>query len=581
MRQVFVSPRYFSAADILIFLLLGACIYGIIAIGAQWQADYHPVTEIDLSIGALPRYALFSAMRGLVAYILSLAFTLVVGYSAAKSKKAERIIIPLIDILQSIPVLGFLPGLVLGLIALFPKTNLGLELAAIIMIFTGQVWNMTFSFYSSLKSLPSDYSEASKIMGLTWWQKFWRLEMPFSSVNLVWNSLMSMAGGWFFLSVSEAFTLGEREYRIPGVGAYMAVAISKSDTGAMLNGIIAMVCIIFVLDTFIWHPILSWVRRFRLEDVPGIAPEEPLMTLAIRESRFIRLVKVFYRRYLVRKRTRTELPEKSIPLPRMIGLTTRETRKIWNSSVKYVEPILWVVAIGIVGAGFMRLVNILLNVDGETWIYLLSATGFTFLRVVGALALSSLWAVPVGIWIGLSAKRIAVAQPIIQIFASFPAPMLYPLALAIFISLGMSLDWSSMFLMMLGVQWYVLFNVLAGALKISQELGDSLNLMKNSHWDRWTTLYLPSVFPSLVTGWVTAAGGAWNASIVAEYISYQGKTLAAKGLGAAISTAAGKPDFNLLAASLTLMIIVVLALNQTLWDKLYKLAQSRYRMDAL
>src|ERR1035438_2736430 len=269
MAQYFIARRYMATADIIILFILGAVIFGVVTMAGEWKTEFHPITNIDLSLHALPRYALFSALRGITAYFLSLVFTLTVGYLAAKNKLAEKIIIPLIDILQSVPVLTFLPGLILGFIALFPKTNTGLEIATILMIFSGQVWNMTFSFYSSLKSIPKDYEEAAAVMGLTRWQKFLRLEMPFSAVGLAWNSLMGMAGGWFFLSVCEAFTLGTLEYRLPGVGAYMAMATKVGNTQAMIYGIIAMVSIILVLDFVVWHPILSWVRRFRLEEVPS------------------------------------------------------------------------------------------------------------------------------------------------------------------------------------------------------------------------------------------------------------------------------------------------------------------------
>jgi NitT/TauT family transport system permease protein len=579
-QQILKPPRYFSTADLLILSLIGAFIYGLMSLGAEWRSDYHPVTEIDLSLEALPRYALFSAMRGLVAYCISLVFTLVVGYAAAKSKKAERIILPLLDIGQSIPVLGFLPGLVLGLIALFPDTNLGLELAAIIMIFTGQVWNMTFAFYSSLKSMPADYTEAARIMGLSWKQKFWRLELPFSATNLAWNSLISVAGGWFFLSVCEAFTLGNTEFLLPGVGAYMSVAIDRGDSRAMIYGVCAMILIIVTYDVLLWRPLLTWVRRFRVEEGIEVNPSEPLMLLLFRESRLIRWAKVIYRKNVARKLAQhrepiegpliaTHLPERAVA----------KKKRFWTAYLKYLGPILWIGLALLAIMGSLKLGRILLQVPPSTWGECLMATGFTFLRIMAAIFLSTLWTVPVGLWIATSPERIRLAQPILQIFASFPAPMLYPLAVALFLMIGLDLNWGSILLMMLGAQWYVLFNVLAGALKISQELSDTVSMMQLSRWDRWKTLYLPSVFPNLVTGWVIAAGGSWNASIVAEYISYKGKILVSNGLGAVIHNAAADADFKLLAASLTLMVLVVITTNRTLWARLYTLAQTRYRME--
>lgn len=579
MAQAFYTKRFFSLGDILVFLVLGSTVYGVIATGSHWRADFQPVTQIDLSLSALPMYALFSTIRGMTAYLLSLIFSLIVGYAAAKSKRAESVLIPMIDILQSVPVLGFLPGLVLALVTLFPKTNTGLELVAIILVFTGQVWNMTFSFYSSLKGLPTEYHEASSIMGLSWYRKLIRIELPYSAVNLAWNSLMSMAGGWFFLNVAESFTLGSKEYRIPGVGSYMSVAIQKGDTRAMWYGIITMVLIIIFLDIIVWRPVFSFVRKFRLEETGEGSVTEPLMLLALKESRFMRLLQYIYKknkqkRYL--KALHRVQPDHVSQEPLRQQMKNQERLQ---KVLKTVTPVLFVALIALVIYGSIKLIHALMEIPGASWFDLFTATSFTFLRVIGSLVISSLWAVPVGIWIGLSPKRTRIAQPIVQVLASFPAPMLYPLALTILFKIGMDLNWSSMFLMILGVQWYVLFNVLAGALRIPQELGDTMNMMQSSRWDRWRVLYLPSIFPALVTGWITAAGGAWNASIVSEYLSYGGKTITAHGLGAFISKATDSGDMTLLAASLTMMIGFVVLLNRTFWKRVYSLAQNRYRLD--
>jgi NitT/TauT family transport system permease protein len=583
MAQAVNSQRRYSAvADIFIFALILTSIYGVFAVSHQWRAEFQPVTEIDLSINALPKYALFSAIRGLVAYLLSLTFTLVVGYWAAKSKRAEKFIIPAIDILQSIPPIGFLPGLLLGLITLFPRTNTGLELACIITIFTGQVWNMTFSFYSSLKSVPSEFNEASKVMGLSWFQKLIKLELPFSAVGLAWNSLLSMAGGWFFLIICEATTLGDKVYRLPGLGAYMAVALEKQNVRAEIYGVIAMIFVIMTLDFTIFHPLLAWVRRFRLEDIPGVKPPEPLMVLAVRDSKLLRYFKYLYRKSRAHQTIRIEKPPaiynfvnfKKLPL-----LNSETNKKAWSKSWNYLGHFLTVVVLALIVLGTLKLFHVLGSVPLATWLRLLRQTFFTFLRVMGALAISTLWAVPVGIWIGTSEKRARIAQPIIQILASFPAPMLYPIVTAIFLATGMSLNWGSMFLMLMGVQWYVLFNVLAGSLRISQTLNDTLLLMKSSRLDRWRILYIPSVFPALVTGWVTAAGGAWNASMVAEFITTKGKIITADGLGAAIAQAGADADSHTLAAGLTVMVITVVSFNRLVWKRIYKLAQTRFRMD--
>src|SRR5215813_12325390 len=299
--QKVVIARRFSAADAVVIGLVLATIYALIAYGRELEAAFHRAVDIDLSLYSLPYYTLFSALRGLAAFILSLSFTIVVGYWAAKSSRAERILIPLLDILQSIPVLGFLPGLVLALIAIFPRTNTGLELACIIMIFTGQVWNMTFSFYSSLKSVPSDFNDVSTVIGLSAVEKLRKVELPFAAMNLVWNGLMSMSGGWFFLSVCEAFTLGNQQYRLPGIGAYMATAIARGNPSAMLAGIVAMSLLIVFMDILIWRPVLAWAHQFRLEEVPGFTVTEPLMKNLVRDSGLLRSLNAAYRRRVLHR----------------------------------------------------------------------------------------------------------------------------------------------------------------------------------------------------------------------------------------------------------------------------------------
>jgi NitT/TauT family transport system permease protein len=590
-----ISLRKFSPlVDFAILLFLGTTIYGLISFGQEWQADFHPSTDIDLSFKSIPIYAIFSTIRAIAAYFLSLIFTLVVGYIAAKFKWAERLIIPLLDILQSIPVLGFLPGLVLGLIAIFPRTNVGLELSAILMIFTGQVWNMTFSFYSSLKAVPPELSEAAEVMDLDWKKRLIRLELPFSAVNLAWNSLMSMAGGWFFLSVCEAFTLGDREFRLPGLGSYMAAAIDQGNNGAMCMGITAMIAVIILMNIVVWRPTLAWVHRFRLEDVPGVAENEPFIQLMLKESNIYH----FFRR-LIRKPPKLFFPpiaSQVITASRdfsnslrariapVIGSTksTKQNDAIKRRLSKTSRLILWffsIITIAFMFWSFLSLGRIFATISASVWIMLLKNMSWTLLRVVTTLVLSTLWTVPVGIWIGMSARRVKLAQPIVQILASFPAPMLYPIAIAAFFSLGFNFDVASTFLMLLGVQWYVLFNVLAGAMRIPLELIYVTDLFETSFWRRCRTLYVPSIFPALVTGWITAAGGAWNASIVSEYIAYKGQTLSTPGLGSTISLAAGQANFPLLAASLSVMVIVVIILNRTFWTKIYRLSQTRFRMD--
>ena len=559
-------------ADLVMIIGIGALLYSSFVFVGEWKSQFNPSIHIDLSLSALPFYSLFSAMRGLGAYVISLFFTLIVGYYAAKSPSAEKIILPALDIFQSIPVLGFLPGLVMGLVALFPHTNIGLELAALLMIFTGQVWNMTFAFYSSLKSIPSDLKEAAQVMSLSKSSQFLRLELPFSAVNLVWNSIMSMAGGWFFLTVCESFTLGNQQYRLPGLGAYMATAIEEGNTQAMILGVIAMAFVIILLDLIIWRPALTWVQRYRLENIEGSpASEDHLLQFIFKYSTVLR----FFRIRLV-QRHRQKIFKNSLP----------SFRPHFNFLPRIPIPQLkwlsyWFVGAALIGLswGSFKLFHVLSTLSFDQWGIILKGTALTFARVCGSLILATIWALPMGIWLSRKPKRLQIAQPLAQLFASFPAPMLYPLVVGLSFQMGIRFSWSSMILMLLGVQWYILFNTLAGGLRISHEIEDSMNLMQVSTWHKWKYLYIPSVFPALVTGWITAAGGAWNASIVAEYLSYHNQILETDGLGALISRSAGEANFSMLTACLFVMVIFVILLNRFFWDRIYKISQTRFRLD--
>lgn len=577
------------ASDAVVFGLIGLGLYGLITTAQRWHGAYQPEFKLDLSMSALPLYSLYSLFRALIAYGLSLLFTLTFGYLAAKNRFAEKIIVPLLDIGQSIPVLGFLPGLVLGLVALFPNTNVGLELACIIMIFTGQVWNMTFSYISSLKSVPTQLYEMVDNVGLNPVQKLLKLELPCTATGLAWNSLMSMAGGWFFLTVCEAFTLGDKNFRVPGLGSYMAVAIEQNNAQAMLAGILAMISIIVFMDFIIWRPIISWTAKFQLSESNEILNSNiPFISLLLKGSPFFHRVSGLFGRLIasvlgfsgaykqssIVKPLRAYIDRK----PKGKRQQLRNLAKLFASSAFIRSITLGILCVG----GFVILGNVYKIVEHVRWTEwrdIIVATSFTALRVFAALIIASLWAVPVGIWIGLSPRLTRAFQPFIQVGASFPAPMLYPLAIGIFTYVGLQLSISSSLLMLLGVQWYVLFNVLAGAIGISQDLRESFRLIGLSGKTRWSKLYLPSIFPSLVTGWVTAAGGAWNASIVSEYVSFRGQILKTRGLGALISEATSSGNFPILAACLIVMTVTVVSINRFGWSRAYHLAETRFRFE--
>lgn len=564
----------FSAVDLLILLSLFAFIYGLVSVGREWSGTLQPVVEIDLSPTALPRYTLFSLFRGFAAYGISLVFTLVYGYIAAYVPKADRVLVPLLDILQSIPVLGFLPGLVLTLIAIFPHSNFGLELASVLMVFTGQVWNMTFSFYISLKTIPSELRDVASLYRFGWWRRFTKLELPYAAIGLVWNSMMSMAGGWFFLTVSEAFVLGTHDFRLPGIGAYMSVAISQGNVPAMISAIVAMTAMIVAVDQLFWRPIVAWAQKFKFEEIESeIVPHSPILDL-LQRSRLL----AFLREQIV------------APLVAMISrrihssystsfLERLERRMAPRSTQKVLMLLSLVTILFIVGYVALRFFLLVSQLNIQDWLRLFVQAALTFLRVAVAVMLGSLWTIPAGVAIGLNPKVSRFLQPVIQVIASFPAPMLFPLVIMALGAAGISIEFGAIVLMLLGTQWYILFNVIAGAMSIPSELRDVSMLFRFPKWRQWKTVILPGIFPALVTGWVTATGGAWNASIVAEYVQYGGKTLIAHGLGSTISTATEQSHFALLAASIALMSVVVVGFNRLVWKRLFRVAEEKFSLN--
>jgi NitT/TauT family transport system permease protein len=542
--------------------LVGA-IFGILSLAGEWR-EFRPAVHIDLSPSALPAYVFYSLSRGLIAYVLSLAFTLAYGYWAAKDAIAQKILIPLLDILQSIPVLGFMPGVVISLVRLFPGSNIGLELASILMVFTGQAWNMTFSFFHSIRSVPKDQLEAATIYRFNWWQQLKWVELPFSMIGLVWNSMMSMAGGWFFLMITESFVLGAKDFRLPGIGSYMSVAVAQGDVRAMLWAIAAMILMIVTLDQLLWRPVVVWSQKFRVEEGASEHTESSWFYDFLRKSMLLEWIGEKLQQARVRTGfSRSARPAKAGP--------HTETSRI-------ISLALFVLLVGGLTYGVWKLVVLLRGLSMSELLPLLEAGALTLGRVLISTAIGTLWTVPAGLAIGLSPKWSRVFQPLVQIAASFPAPMLFPIAIAVLKASGITLGWGSIVLMLLGTQWYILFNVIAGATAIPADLREAADSYRLNRWLRFRALYLPAVFPYLVTGWVTAAGGAWNASIVAEYFTFKNQVLTTRGLGAEISIAAERANFPLLAASVILMATIVVLFNRTVWRRLYAVAEEKFSL---
>jgi NitT/TauT family transport system permease protein len=550
------------------FLLLGfaGLVFGIFRISEEWTAPARPAVEIDLSPRALPLYALFSLSRGLIAYLLSLTFTLAYGYWAAKDRIARPVLLGLLDVLQSIPILGFMPGLVLVLVSLFPRSNVGLELASILLIFTGQAWNMTFSFYHSVRAVPQDLEAAAVTFRFSAWQRLKWLELPSAAIGLVWNSMMSMAGGWFFLMLSEAFVLGRHDFRLPGLGSYMSVAVARGDVRAMIWAVVAMAALILILDQLLWRPLVAWTQKFRSEETSqGAAASSWFYTWLRRSLVLRRLTHALSRRPATAPAGRALAPAP----PRAAG-AIRGGRLLART--------LFVALLGLFLWGGVMLVLIVRQTPAGAWPAIVGAALLTLLRVLAATGIGTLWALPVGLAIGLSPRLSRGLQPVIQLLASFPAPMLFPAAIAVLDGLHVPLGFGSIVLMLLGTQWYILFNVIAGAMALPADLREAAGSYRLRGWARFWGLHVPGVFPFLVTGWITAAGGAWNASVVSEYVMFRGRVLAAPGIGSEISRAAERGDFPALAAGVLVMAALVVLFNRTVWHRCARLAEERYAL---
>jgi NitT/TauT family transport system permease protein len=547
-----------------------ALLYAVVVLAHYWTTPLTPQVEVSLSARALPLYALYSVLRIAVAYFLSLAFTLVYGYIAAYNQKAERFMVPLLDVLQSIPVLSFLPGVMLAMVALFPHKQFGLELGAILLIFTAQFGNMAFSFYSSLKNIPNEMREAAKLYRFNWWQSFIQMELPFSVIGLVWNSMMSVAGAWFFLMACEMFVLGKRDFRLPGLGSYLQTAASTGNTGAILSGLATLVIVIVLTDQLVWRPVIAWAEKFKFENVEAAESRRSSILNLLRRSSVLAF-----------------LSRRSIkPVEEAVALYVAKRATTSDASVGQTVKRKWLLALiggaSAVGIAYAiwRSGALLAGLNQAELKLMLLGAGTTFLRVALCLLIGTLWTVPVGVAIGTHPKLARVAQPLAQIAASVPATALFPIVLLALVRVGGGLGIGSILLLLLGTQWYILFNVIAGASAMPTDLKEVCYLFRFSRLERWRKFILPAIFPYLITGLVTASGGAWNASIVAEYFHLHGKIYSTTGLGALISQATDDGNSRLLLAATICMAAIVAVVNRLVWRRLYRLAATRFKLEA-
>ena len=556
-----------SIGDILLPLAIIALILIIVQTASKFTGEYSSGYRIQLSLTLLPTYALQTLVRMLAAYTVSLIFSVSYAYIAYRSALWSKVLIPLLDVLQSIPVLSFLPAVVLALVSLFPRQRLGIELASILLIFTGMTWNMTFSFYQSLISIPKELIEASQVYRLGAWQRFWTLELPSGVVGLVWNSVMSVAGGWFFLMQTESFTLSSRDFTLPGLGSFLKAAADAGDNLAIFSGLAVLISIITIIDYLVWQPLIAWAEKFKNETVESTQVPESQVLDFLRRSPTMRIIsdRLF------------------VPLSEAFnrGLGSKPQSHELGSDPKWFTWINWLL-IGVVGfivlSGTIEAIALLSQLSVAKWLTVVTGAFYTSIRVAIVLILSLLITVPIGVRIGRDPKLAQFLQPIVQIAASVPATALFPILLLYLANVGGGLDIGAVVLMTMGSMWYILFNVIAGAQAIPAELFEAARVYKLSTLERWRSLILPGIFPYLITGIITAVGGAWNASIAGEYIRFQGRLLTATGLGSTITKASDAGDFPLLLASTIVMSLLVVLTNRLVWRPLYQIAQQKYQL---
>jgi NitT/TauT family transport system permease protein len=559
--------RPLSWRDGVVLVALLSLLYSGIRLAFRAPAEFVGPT-INLEPRALPGYALLSLARMVAAYVLSLAFTLVYGYQAVNSLRARKILLPLLDVLQSVPILSFLPVVLLGLSAFLPQ-GIAAEIASVVLIFTSQVWNLTFGWYQSLTTRPKELREASTIFRLGPWLRFKTLDLPFATLSLLWNSMMSWAGGWFFLMAAEIFTVGERDFRLPGLGAYLQEAASQGDFRAIVWGLGTLVFVIVALDQLVWRPLLAWSERFKLEMVESDNPPTSWFYNVVRSSALLgALTGQIFRPWS--ERFDGWLGRRFPPR------TASKAPPVW---LMWLSRILLLALAGGLLYEAVQAGAMLVTLPSSQWLAIGGGILATLIRVTITLMVALLWTIPVGVAIGTQPKVAAILQPVVQIAASIPATALFPVFLLLLLGLPGGLNLAAIVLMLMGTQWYLLFNIIAGAAAIPKDLVHTTDLLQLRRGARWRTLILPALFPYIVTGLITASGGAWNASIVAEYLEFGGEIFSSIGIGQLIAQATAAGDYPLLLASTLAMVLVVVMINRLVWQRMYRLAEEKYRME--
>ncbi|GCB04766.1 ABC transporter permease subunit [Ralstonia sp. SET104] len=557
--------------DLALLPIILAAIVLVAYAAKQMNVPYTPGEHLDVSldVAELPYYLLRTSIRMLLALGASLAFSFAFAAIASKNRTAEKVMVPALDILQSIPVLGFLSITVTGFIALFPGNLVGVECAAIFAIFTSQAWNMAFSLYQSFRTIPTDLEEAATVFRLSKWQRFWRLEVPFAMPGLLWNMMMSMSGGWFFVVASEAISVSGHDIKLPGIGSYISLAIAQQNLAAIGWAILAMLIGIILYDQLLFRPLIAWADRFRFDTMSSEREPQSWLLDLLRRSEWVKAL----------------LERTAALAERTLSWGAERTRPTASSSGNGFPRFPWshrVADVVIIVAALVAVAHVLQFVRSEVgWAEVghVFWLGFlTMVRVILLIALAALVWVPIGIRIGLNPNVARIAQPVAQFLAAFPANLMFPLAVMLIARFALNPEiWLSP-LMIFGTQWYILFNVIAGASAIPTELKLAARNFGLRGWLLWKRFLIPAVFPNLLTGLVTAAGGSWNASIVSEYVSWGDRTLVATGLGSYIAEMTAKGDFPRIALGIAVMSLFVVGFNRLLWNRLYDIAQERTRL---
>jgi NitT/TauT family transport system permease protein len=566
-----LRSRTHLAADAVVLVAVAVLFWLMLRISQGVSVPFNRVSapsSVSTDPWNLPYYALRSLARMFGALTVSTVFAFIYASAAARLRRAEKVLLPVLDVLQSVPVLAFLSVTLSVWLTLFPGSVLGVECAAVFAIFTSQAWNMTFAFYQSLVTQPRELDEAARLLRLTKWQRFWKLDVPNGMIPLVWNGMMSFGGGWFFLVASEVISVNNHIYALPGIGSYVAAATDQKQLGRLLLAIGVMIVMVVGVNVLFWRPLTAWAEKYRTEDIAAAEVQRSVMLNLLRRSTVPALVGRGLR-----------------PIGRLMDRTTRpfgladHPLRVSPYRRRAGDIAFTVAVLALIGWGVWRMLSYINQGTGLGEFGHAFALGLvTFGRVLVLIVIGSLVWVPVGVWIGMNPKVTRFAQPIVQVLASFPANFLFPFITVLLIETGISLNVSGILLMSLGAQWYILFNVIAGASAIPSDLREAATSLRLSRWLRWRKLIGPAIFSAWVTGGITAAGGAWNASIVAEVVSYGHTTLAATGLGAYIAQSTADGKFARTLVGVTVMTIYVVGLNRLFWRRLYHIAETRYSL---